>query len=87
MLHLPASLVYPQGSLQPRVAHERHLSFGQPVSSENVSCEKIYACPADLRLEPFTAYRISGWVRADGKDTGLFEFIFHTDKDGKPVAY
>lgn len=76
----------PPGS-QPRILHERYLSFGQPVSSENSSCEKLYACPPDMKLEPFTAYRFSGWVRTGGKDPGLFEFIFHTDKDGKPAAY
>lgn len=77
----------PQGSLQPQVARERRINFGPPIPVENVSYEKIYACPADLGLQPFTACRISGWVSGGGKETGLFEFIFHTDKDGQPAAY
>jgi hypothetical protein len=49
--------------------------------------ERIYPCPANLSLEPFATYRIDGWMRNGGKDLARFEFVFNTDKDGKPVAY
>lgn len=49
--------------------------------------ERIYPCPTNLSLEPFSEYRIAGWVQDEGKNAARFEFVFHTDKGGKPVAY
>jgi hypothetical protein len=92
-------------SLQPSVLHERHYTFGPPISflgdpgradlpvgqdaRQRVPAgyERIYPCPANLSLEPFSAYRIAGWTRNGGKNTALFEFVFNTDDEGKPAAY
>jgi hypothetical protein len=90
---LEASLVQtsdfadPQGSMQPRITHERRLSFGPPVALENCPYERIYACPPDLGLQPFTAYQISGWICHGDKNAGTFQLDFHTDKDGRPTGY
>jgi hypothetical protein len=43
--------------------------------------------PADLILKPLTEYRISGWVRGPNQSVPLFEFNFHTDRQGRPAAY
>jgi hypothetical protein len=49
--------------------------------------ERIYPCPTNLSLEPFSAYRIAGWVKGGGKSMARFEFDFNTDGEGKPAAY
>ena len=77
----------PKGSLQPRIAHDQLLSFGAPVALENCPGERIYACPPDLRLQPFTAYQISGAIRQGNETTRIFQLDFHTDKDGRPTGY
>jgi len=66
----------------------RQLIFNQPVTLSDPSpYERIYALPTDLNLKPMTEYRISGWVRGQDKSVPLFEFNFHTDNQGRPVAY
>jgi hypothetical protein len=51
------------------------------------SCERIYALPSGLALEPQTAYEISGWIRDGNKSSRIFKFTFHTDSRGLPAAY
>ncbi len=59
-------------NLQPTISHERHYTFGQPVSfPDPCSYEKIYACPPGLKLEPYAAYRISGWAHKGNRSTRL----------------
>jgi len=75
-------------TLQPNVLHERQYTFGPAISfSRNSSCERIYPCPTNLSLEPFSAYRMAGWVQDGGKNMARFELIINTDSEGKPVAY
>jgi len=63
-----------------------HLTLNQPLTlPEDRANERIYKFPADLKLEPESAYEITGSIRAHGSTT--FDFPFHTDKDGQPVAY
>ena len=65
-----------------------HLTFHDPISfPDNCADERIYACPPDLVLEPQAGYRISGWVRDQGKNIQLFEFTFQTDSRGRPAAF
>jgi hypothetical protein len=75
-------------NLQPKVGHARNVTFREPVSfPRNCAYERVYACPANLGLEPRAEYRISGWVPGADKDAGRFDFTFRTDDHGKPVAY
>lgn len=72
----------------PKIAHELHLTFKSPLDfAEKSAYERVYPFPANFNLEPQTAYSIAGWVRTGGKNSGLFEFVFHTDDQGKPAAY
>ncbi len=73
---------------QPKVVLGRHLTFNHPISfPDPCAYERVYALPSDLILKPQTEYRISGWVRAQGKSVSLFEFDFYTDRHGQPAAY
>ena len=73
---------------RPAAALGRHLTLNQPVSfSDPPAYERVYALPSDLILKPQTEYRISGWMRGQTKSLSLFEFIFYTDRQGRPTAY
>jgi hypothetical protein len=75
-------------SLQPGVLHDLHYTFGPSLSfTRNSPCERIYPCPTNLSLLPFSSYRIAGWVKDGGKSTARFDFVFNTDVEGKPAAY
>ena len=75
-------------SMQPTVLHERHYTFGPAVSFPNAAAwERIYPCPTNLALEPYSAYQISGWLQDGSKSTAPFELDFHTDGEGKPAPY
>jgi hypothetical protein len=75
-------------NLQPNVLHEQEFTFGRALPFErNAPSERIYRFPSNTSLEPFTAYRMSGWVQDADRNTTLFEFVFSTDKNGRPVAY
>ena len=54
--------------------------------ADSSACERVYALPSDLRLEPQTEYKISGWIQ-EKETVRLFMFNFHTNHDGQPVAY
>jgi hypothetical protein len=77
----------PKGSLQPRIAHEQAVNFGPQVALENCPYERIYACPPDLGLQPFTAYQISGAICQGNKHMRIFHLDFHTNQDGRPCGY
>ena len=78
----------PPASLQPTILHEHNYTFGPPLSfPQNCPYERIYPCPADLALEPLSAYRIAGWVRNGNKNVPMFEFVFQTDAQGHPAAF
>jgi Type I phosphodiesterase / nucleotide pyrophosphatase len=62
----------------------RHVTLDQPPLFHS-ECERLYAVPAGLALEPQRVYKISGWTREDRLP--LFAFSFRTDALGKPVAY
>jgi len=75
-------------NLQPKIGHEKQVTFSEPISfPRDCDYERIYACPANLGLEPQAEYRISGWVHGSDKNVGRFDFTFRTDKHGQPVAY
>jgi hypothetical protein len=75
-------------SLQPKVGHTKHVMFNAPISFPRAcDYERIYACPANLGLEPQAEYQISGWVRGPDKDVSRFVFTFRTDGRGQPLAY
>jgi hypothetical protein len=77
-----------RGNHKPAEAVQRHLTFELPVSSPDQSvCERIYALPPDVILEPQTEYKISGEIQEQKKTIQLFAFNFHTGSDGRPVAY
>jgi hypothetical protein len=65
---------------------EKHLSLTLPISFA-VKCayERVYALPSALILEPGKGYRISG--RAYDLKDRIFDFTFHTDNHGMPIAY
>jgi hypothetical protein len=74
-------------SLQPGVLHERSYIFPRDSVSDSAPHERIYSCPTNLSLEPFSAYRIAGWVKGGGKSMARFEFTFNTDGEGMPTAF
>ena len=77
-----------QGEPQPMDASEWHFTLDLPISfPDKCACERVYALPAGLVLEPQKEYSISGQVRDRNKNIQLFEFIFRTDSSGLPVAY
>ena len=66
----------------------QQVTFDQPLSMADSSAnERIYAAPADLKLEPQTEYNISGWIQDQPGAGKLFTFSFHTDTDGRPAAF
>ncbi len=77
-----------RGNHKPAAAGQRHLTFDLPISFPDQSaCERIYALPPDLVLEPQTEYKISGEIQEQEKAVQLFAFNFRTGSDGRPAAY
>ncbi|MGH7943313.1 MAG: hypothetical protein ACREFR_19820, partial [Limisphaerales bacterium] len=75
-------------SLQPVVLRERHYTFGPAVAFPQAAAyERIYPCPGDLALAPFSVYQMDGWLKEGARETDLFELVFHTDSEGKPAPY
>lgn len=78
----------PRGDHQIRRTTPRPIILDPPVSfSGQAAGERIYAFPPDLKLEPQTEYKISGWMHAPAKTSRLFEFLFHTGRAGRPAAF
>ncbi len=76
------------GNMQPRIAHEQRVTFGRPISFPIPSSyERVYACPTNLNLKPYSVYQVSGWMHDGSKNVSLFEFNFNTDDSGQPVPY
>jgi Type I phosphodiesterase / nucleotide pyrophosphatase len=76
------------GNMQPMIAHEQRVTFGQSISfSKKSSYESVYACPTNLALKPYSVYQISGWIHDGNKNINLFEFNFNTDGRGQPAPY
>ena len=77
-----------RGNHKPAVAVQRHLTFELPISLPDPNaCERIYALPPGLVLEPQAEYKISGEIQEPKKIIRLFAFNFHTGSDGRPAAY
>ena len=51
------------------------------------SCERVYALPSGLALEPHTTYEISVRIREQAGSKLIFKFSFQTDNRGRPAAY
>lgn len=76
------------GTFHPRISHEDPVIFTDPVSLSHLPAyERIYRCPAGLALKPYSEYRMAGAVHSNGQAIRLFDFIFRTDGEGKPVAF
>jgi hypothetical protein len=77
-----------RGDPQPLGACEQHLSLTHPVAFAGISaCERVYALPPDLTLEPEKEHRISGRICEQSVDRKIFEFTFRTDNRAQPIAY
>lgn len=73
---------------QPLAIKPSRINFSTPVlPSANGNCERIYALPSNLVLEPRTECKISGWIQGCQENTSLFVFKFRTGADGRPLAY
>lgn len=67
---------------------EGQFTFDHPVlPPDKGACERVFALPPGLVLEPQTAYQISGWIGDRKKAGRIFQFTFHTDSRGRPAAY
>jgi hypothetical protein len=74
----------------PRPVEPPRLSYtlGNPLPRSGMSsCERIYALPPGLVLEPKRIYRLSGSVQQGEKTSRIFQFSFHTDALGAPLGY
>jgi hypothetical protein len=77
-----------RGSSKPALASGRHLTFSDPISLPGqCACERVYALPPDLILEPHAQYHFSGWLDDGGRSDVLFEFDFYTNSRGRPAAF
>jgi len=77
-----------RGDHEPAAACRRRLTFNRPIFFPDASaCERVYALPPDLILEPQAEYAISGWIQDQTKTLRLFDFNFRTRSDGRPAAY
>ena len=77
-----------RGDPEPVDPSERHLTLTPPIAAGGPgSGERAYAFPADLSLEPQKEYRITGRLSVRDRTSRIFDFTFHTDQAGKPVAY
>jgi hypothetical protein len=83
------NIVVPIGRSAPTPEPERkQIVFRAPaVPTVERDCERIYALPSNVVLEPRTEYKITGWISGRTESAPLFTFNFRTGKDGKPLAY
>jgi len=62
--------------------------LGQPLPlAESGGHERIYALPADWRLEPGTEYKLRLGIQAPSGSDRLCELLFRTDQAGRPVPF
>jgi hypothetical protein len=67
---------------------EGKFNLERPVLPPNKgSCERIYALPPGLALEPHTTYEISGRIQEQTGSKPVFKFTFQTDDRGRPAPY
>jgi Type I phosphodiesterase / nucleotide pyrophosphatase len=71
----------------PRPPDRRYVLERPVLDPDKDSCERIYAIPSGLKLEPQQTYEISGWIRDGTRSTRIFKFTFQTDDHGLPAAY
>jgi hypothetical protein len=87
----PGPLPQERGNNPPMVGYNershRFMDSSRDSAIAEAPYERIYSCPTNLSLEPFSAYRIAGWVQGEGKSMARFEFTFNTDGEGRPTAY
>jgi hypothetical protein len=77
-----------RGDRAPGDGFARQMTLNQPVSfPDQNACERLYALPPDLILEPRVEYQVSGWIEGQGRTSRLFAFPFRTDSDGRPAPY
>lgn len=77
-----------RGDPQPLGVGEQRLNLTRPIAFAGLSaCERVYAVPQELVLEPEKEYRISGRVNRQGAGRKIFEFAFRTDGRAQPIAY
>jgi hypothetical protein len=75
-------------SAPPTKPERTQIIFRAPVVPADArDCERIYALPSGLVLEPRTEYKISAWISGREDSAPLFTFNFRTGNDGKPLAY
>ena len=67
---------------------ERRVTLNVPFSfPDKCAYERVYAFPAELKLEARQEYLISGQVLDQKKYIQIFEFPFRTDDRGLPLAF
>jgi hypothetical protein len=77
-----------QGEPQPMDASEQHITLNLPVSfPDKCAYERVYAFPAELKLEARQVYSISGSIQDQNKNVRIFEFSFHTGDLGLPLPF
>jgi hypothetical protein len=73
---------------KPVPAGKWQMTFNLPIFFPDKSpCERIYALPSDLILEPQTEYKVTGRIQDQTKSSRLFDFLFHTGSNGRPAAF
>ncbi len=66
----------------------KEVVFHQPLAQADSSMdERIYALPADFKLEPQAEYQITGWIQGQSRARALFKFSFHTQANGRPAPF
>jgi hypothetical protein len=66
----------------------RKIILDQPVAmAADGGNERVYALPADLKLEPGSEYRLSVRILNAAKAGRAFDFPFRTDEQGRPVPF
>ena len=87
VLHFPPERSH-RGAPMPPGSWEQRLTLPAPISlPDKCAYERIYAFPAELRLEPQKLYRMSGKIHAGENYMRNFKFLFHTDSRGVPLPY
>ena len=77
-----------RGDPKPVDPSEQHLTLNLPIAlPARGSCERVYALPTNLVLEPGEEYLIAGRIREGKKSSEIFSFAFHTGAHGMPAAY
>jgi hypothetical protein len=77
-----------RGDPRPVDPSEQHLTLSLPIAPPaSGSCERVYALPSTVVLQPGEEYLIAGRIRGGKKSREIFSFAFHTNARGMPAAY